>query len=320
MRPGLHAVLAPKFLAIALLAIALGFGYLRAGPALLGGRAAANSATGTDQPFYATTDAELRREGDISYADRSPAVQAIMQRMYGADSRYSALSALFVDHEPAIAPGSIRIAIQQPNMVRTAAYANDEASGTPIEQMIGQGTAAKLYSPGANIYTSIVRISSAVTLPPLATLPISVAEREDSGTTIYGMAAGGRSTLVDNFVHPAMLITGPFFTNKNITVIGQSTFAGRAAWELGGTQIPTAPVLSRLGDGWRMWVDTQTGMVLRVEYDRGATLIGWAELRDVNIDGHGWPPNTATAALLALSIPPGARYVDLDAYDRLTHH
>lgn len=309
-----------KLAATLLLILTLLGGHAYGGKALLGARALAQGTTGTDQPFYAATDAELRSEGDLSYADRPADVQAVMQRMYGNDTRYSTLSALFVDHEPLLAPGSIRIAIQQPGTVHTAAYENDEATGTPSEQMIGDSNAATLYSPTANVYTAITRPSGVVTLPPLATLPLSVVEREDGGTTIYGMVSGGRSTLADMFIHPAMLITAPLFTNKSVSVLGQLTFAGRTAWELQGTQIPTAPVLSRLGDSWRMWVDTETGVVLRIEYDRGGTLIGWAELRDVNVDGHGQPPDAAAAALTTSSIPSGAQQVDLDAYNRATHH
>lgn len=320
MRAILTAAREYKVAANLLLIITLLGGYAGGGETLLGAPASAQGTTGTDQPSYAATDAELRSEGDLSYADRPTDVQAIMQRMYGNDARYSALSALFVDHEPLLAPGSIRIAIQQPGTVHTAAYENDAATGTPSEQMIGEDNTAKLYSPTANVYTSITRSSSAVALPALATLPLSVVEREDGGTTIYGMVAGGESTLADMFMHPAMLITGPFFTNKTVSVLGQSTFAGRMAWQLQGTQIPTAPVLSRLGDSWRMWVDTETGIVLRIEYDRGGTLIGWAELRDVNIDGHGAPPDAATAALATSSIPSSALQVDLDAYNRATHH
>jgi len=319
MRTSLHTLRAHKLLASVLLAIALGSAYVHAGLSVLGGRALAQEVTETDQPFYAATDAELRSEGDLSYADRPADVQAVMRKMYANDSRYARLSALFVDHEPLLAPGSIRIAIQQPDTVRTVAYENDEATGIPSEQMIGDGNAAKLYSPKANVYTSITRSISLVTLPPLATLPLSVVEREDGGTTIYGVATGGRSTLADMFIHPAMLITAPFFTNKTVAVLGKTTRAGRTVWELQGTQVPTAPVLSRLGDGWRAWVDTDTGIVLRVEYDRGAMLIGWAELRDVNIDGHGQPPDAATVAVAASSIPSGTQQVDLDAYHRATH-
>lgn len=156
--------------------------------------------------------------------------------------------------------------------------------------------------------------------PPLASVPLGFIERIDSRTTILGSRFGGaKSGLMEMYVHPSVLITGPIFTNKQVSVVGQPTLGGRATWELWGEQIPTAPVLRGLGNAWRMWVDMQTGIVLRLEYYSGSNLIGWGEMRNVVIDGVGQRASGTIApslnSLRTWSLPADALELDYGAYN-----
>lgn len=276
---------------------------------------------GSSHDPLAVTMAQVRSEGHQAYSERPADVQVVMQRMYGNDSHYHRLSALFVDHAPGDRPGSLQIDIQEPDLVHTAAYGDDEGAGPAQEILVGQGDYAHLYSPAANAYTTIGRPVPAP-YPPLASVPLGFLQRIDSRATIIGSRFSGAKTgLAEMYVHPSVLITGAFFTNKDVTIVGRPTLAGRSTWELRGHQVPKAPVLRTLGDGWRMWVDAQTGIVLRLEYYTGSSLIGWAEMRNVVIDGNGQGASGTTAAALswlrAWSLPTDARELDYGAYNDL---
>lgn len=298
-------------------------GYRLQGTSALGNAAAHAQSGGSaspqtsGQPFYAQSEAEAQRQGLLSYRDRPAEIQAVMQRMWLNDSRYQALTALFVDHEPMLPDSSLRVEVQQPNVVRVAVFDNDRGAGPAREQVVGEGDHFQIYAPQANAYATMPRLTSQPTLMPLASVPLSVMPREENGTSIFSTAAS--ASLADLFIHPAGLITSPFFANKVVTIERQGAFAGRSAWELRGEQIPTAPVLSRLGDRWHMWVDTQTGIVLRIEYYRGTDLMGWAELQDLTIDGAGGTAVSGTAASVNWAVPNGARHVDIEEYRRLAH-
>lgn len=264
-----------------------------------------------DDPMTATT-AWARSHGHEAYADRSLAVQAVMERMYNNDSNYHSFSALFVAHTPDQPPGSMWIDIQQPDRVNTAAYSNDSASGAPVERVMRRGQDLTYYVPAANSF-AVGRQVIVSKVPPLSDIPLGFVWAIDSGTTIMGQGVPV-SVTAEMYVHPSTLITSPFFANKSVSVVAETTFAGRAAWELRGEQAQGAPVLNILGDGWRMWVDKQTGIVLRLEYHSGSQMIGWAEMRDVSVDGTG-----VTSGNLASgwTLPSSAREVDLAEYRRL---
>lgn len=238
-----------------------------------------------------------------------------MQRMYNNDSHYQSLVGLFVAHPPGGAGASVWIDLQQPDQVHALVYANDSANGEPMEIFQAQSTQVTSYLPGANFYMVAGRhIDTAA--PPLATVPLGMVEAIDSGITVGAHAPA--ALLADRYVHPSVLITSPFFTSKAVSLAAETTFGGRPCWELRGLQAPTSTVPSRLGDGWRMWVDKQTGIVLRLEYCSGSDLIGWAEFRNLSVDGAGQsriqdPP----AQLTDFSLPGGSRQVDQGAYMRL---
>lgn len=236
--------------------------------------------------------------------------------MYITDAHYKTFSALFVSHEPGVSAGSLRVAIQQPGDVRTNVYNNDTGSGTPTEEMLGQGQSLQLYRPSDGATTSIPRYIGPQNTPPLASVPLSVEQTMYSGTTIHGNPGNATVALADSFVHPASFITDPIFCDKQVSVIGQTTVAGRSAWELRGDKVATTPALGRVGDGWRMWVDTATGIILRLEYFDGSDMIGWAEMRAVTVDGSG--PNTGGPG--SFSLPHNARTVSPAKYQSLTSH
>jgi len=109
-------------------------------------------------------------------------------------------------------------------------------------------------------------------------------------------------------VKPSGLILSSFFSNKAVTIVGQPELSGRHTWELRGVQVPGVPVVPTLGDSWTMWVDGETGVVLRLEYYRGKKLIGWAAIRDFTVNEpanqlpHYW------------SMPVTAKKLDMTAY------
>lgn len=265
------------------------------------------------QTTIESTAAWAKSVGYLAYADRPVDIQAIMQRMYNNDSRYSAFSALFVSHEPGVPAGSLRIAIQQPGLVRTDVFDNDTGTGTPREQIRGQGGQIQLYNPLAGVTTTIPRWAGEQQLPPLSTVPLTVEEAVYGGTTIHGNPGNATVSLADSFVHPASFITDPIFCDKQVSVVGRTTFAGRSAWKLRGDKVPSTPSLGRQGDGWQMWVDVQTGIILRLEYYAGGNMIGWAEMRGVTIDG----VRPGGAGPTPLSLPVNVRNVSPLTYKRL---
>ncbi|MGH2441754.1 MAG: hypothetical protein ACRDFX_01150, partial [Chloroflexota bacterium] len=131
-----------------------------------------------------------------------------------------------------------------------------------------------------------------------------------SATAISGIGAT-QSIAANDFTHPAAFLTSPFFTDKRVEVTGNVIFDGRTSWVLSGEQIAGVPVVPSLGDGWRIWVDKQTGIILRREYTRGGSSIGWEEFQHVAIDGAGEPH-----VLAPLLLPPGTPAIDPIAYAR----
>jgi len=259
--------------------------------ALHGGAARPGVAWGAgpgDQPYWSQTAAYFRDHGHKGLGDRAPELQGIMQRMYASDSSYTSLSATFVDHTPGSMPGSINIEIQQPDSVYTTAFNNDSATGTPDEITSGQGFGLTVYSPAANVYTTVAQ--NHVDLPPLGSVPISVVPQIQSMTTIVGYVAGPRAWEADMFIHPAKFVTSAIFAEKDITVQANVIYEGRKAWMLDGQLDPAVDVTAHhnpLGDEWRAWIDQQTGLILRLQYYHKSSLAGWAELRKVVIDGNG---------------------------------
>lgn len=288
--------------------IGVGLAYIVLRPASVG----AHRTMEGSGDFWAATQAEFQREGQLAYSDRPAAVQAAMERMYDNDSHYSRFSALFVDHEPGLASGSMRIEITQSSAARTAAYSNDAGTGTPIEETQGSPASTLMYSPTADAYVVNPHPVPAPSLMPLSSVPLSLVQMEYGATSIYGVAAFQALT-ANLMLHPAALITGSFFTAKHVEVTGETTLADRAVWELHGTQISGAPYAPSRGDGWRMWVDKQSGIILRLEYYAGANMIGWAEFREVNIDG---PDAGVGENLPPLSIPSTAQRLDGLQYSR----
>jgi len=142
---------------------------------------------------------------------------------------------------------------------------------------------------------------------PLEQIPLSVAMPYYGPTAVYGMR-GVVSVLAGLTVHPSGLILSSFFSNKAVTVVRQPELSGRRTWELRGVQVPGVPVVPTLGDSWTMWVDQETGVVLRLEYYSGATLIGWAAIQDFTVNA---PASTLPHFW---SMPTTARKVDMTTY------
>ncbi|MGH2443714.1 MAG: hypothetical protein ACRDFX_11220, partial [Chloroflexota bacterium] len=160
----------------------------------------------TMSPGEAASEARLRAQGLLTYNDRPAAVRAVLDRMYDNDSRYHRLSALFVDHAPFDAVGSIRIEIaQQPATVRTAAYTTDNGLGLPVEETSGDYVSTLIYAPRVNAYLRNPH-PSPTRLLPLADLPLALPQIELGPTTIFGFVAT-QAVLADQFIHPAGLMT-----------------------------------------------------------------------------------------------------------------
>jgi hypothetical protein len=197
-------------------------------------------------PNWNTTEASARAAGDLSFSDRPAPVQAVMERMYRNDGAYSRLSALFVDESPGDTPSSVQVYIAQPDEVRTASYSNADANGTPSEIVVGEGSSVTMYAPSANAYTRLGRVVSE-RMMDLPDVPLSVVQKEHSGSTIYSGAFGGPApVLADMMIHPASLVTSPFFTNKSIDGVVTGTLSGRAVWVVDGTQVPGSAPLGSL--------------------------------------------------------------------------
>lgn len=268
-------------------------------------RATADDSAGA--PYYEQTQQEFAKEGQVAYSQRIPSVQAALSRMYDNDGHYHAFSGLFVSYEPGRVPASELISVTQPSYIRTRAFADASGAGSVIEETETQGGKTIVYSPGADKYT--VNSHPVVgALPPLSQVPLSVVEAYSGPTQVDGMAAA-QSILANAFLHPATLVTSSFVTDKAISVDDAATFNGRAAWVLSGMQIAGTPVAQSLGDSWRMWVDKATGIILRLEYYSGATMLGWAEFRDVAVDGSG-----VIHDIGPLHLPATAEGVDPDRY------
>lgn len=258
-------------------------------------------------PYYQATEQQFIAQGQLTYADRPSRVQAVLRRMYDNNSSYKSFSVLFTSHEPGEPAGSVWIDITQPSFVRTDAYANATGAGSPVEETSGSASSTTVANLQAGVYTTDSH-AAPPPLPPLADVHLSDVPVDYSATDITGMASPA-ATLANVAVHPSQLVVSPFFTDKTITVLAETGFGGRAAWLLEGTQIPGTPVATVLGDRWRMWVDKQTGMILRIEYYSGGALIGWAEMQNVSVDGVG-----AYHDLAPLSLPTSSRYVGISQY------
>lgn len=268
--------------------------------------------------FWASSAAAAKRDGWSSYSDRPATIRAVMDRMYNNDSSYHSLSALVVDHSPLDRPGSVRVVIRQPDFARTAAYDNDTGTGTPSEIYSVDKTQITYYSPVRNVYIATPNHVSPP-LPPLASLPLTVGARDFGNTQIDGTAVGGsRGPLVDMLIHPASLLTSTLFADKEVTLDADGSLQGRNAWVLEGVKAPDASSLGALGDRWQMWVDRQTGIVLRLDFYTGNTLIGSAELQQLNIDGSSSPASSTTGDAVATlenwTLPENATQVDFSSY------
>jgi len=261
---------------------------------------------GTDQTEQQTQQ-EFAQEGQIPYSGRAQAVQAPLNRMYDNDSHYHTLSAFFVSHEPGRPPGSEWINITQPSYVRTEAFSNTTGSGTPIEETQGQDGTTTVCGPGAAVCTENSHPTTP-TLLPLSEVPLSIVEVDFGPTDVDGMTAT-QSILANDFIHPAALVTSPFVTDKSIALDSSASFDGRPAWLLTGSQVPGAPVATDLGDSWRMWVDKASGIILRLEYYSGSTMLGWADFQVLSIDGSGVDHNIGP-----LHLPASMQKVTPDQY------
>lgn len=263
-----------------------------------------------NDPNFQKTAKEMHAQGQMGYQDRPPQIQAIMRRMYYSDQHYQTLSGLFVDHDPTGGPGSLRFVIRDPSSIQTASYASDDGSGQPIEETLGGPNETLIYDPVANVYT--VNARGRRRAIPLEQIPLSVGMPYSGPTTIYGMR-GVVSVLAGMIVHPSGFILSSFFSNKAVTIAGQPELSGRRSWELRGVQVPGVPVVPTLGDSWTMWVDQETGVVLRLEYYSGATRIGWAAIRDFTVN------EPASTLPHFWTMPTTARKVDIETYLRLRH-
>lgn len=258
-----------------------------------------------NDPLFQKTAKEMHGQGQMGYQDRPPEIQAVMRRMYYSDQHYQTLSGLFVDHDPTGGPGSLRFVIRDPSSIQTASYASDDGTGRPIEETLGGPKETVLYDPIANVYT--VNTHGRWHVTPLDQIPLSVAMPYHGPTAIYGMR-GVVSVLAGMVVHPSGLILSSFFSDKAVTIAGQPELSGWHTWELRGVQVPGVPVVPTLGDSWTMWVDQETGVVLRLEYYMGRNLIGWATIRDFTV-------NKPASQLPHLwSMPATAKKLDITAY------
>lgn len=257
--------------------------------------------------YYQGTEEEFAREGQVPFSGRPAVVQVVFQRMYANNGHYHSFSGLFVSQEPGGFHGSQWVNITQPSYIRTQAFASLTGTGAVIEETQGQGGNTTIYAPSANAYTENSHPAS-TKLPPLESVPLSVVEVDYGPTNVDGMIAL-QSVLANAMLHPACLVTSPFFTNKQITLEDQTSFGNRPAWVLHGTQIAGTPVATDLGDSWRMWVDKASGIILRIEYYSGSTMIGWAEFQNVSIDGSG-----SEHQIPPLQLPGSAQRLDPDAY------
>jgi hypothetical protein len=274
-----------------------------------GAQHANDGSLGSD-PQFAATEQEFQQEGQLAYADRPADVRAVMDTMYDNNSRYRSFSGLLVNHEPVTAAGSVWVNITQPGYVRTDAFSSTTGVGTPTEQTDGHDGTTTNYSPRANGYVVSSR-PSPQPLQPLSAVPLSVVQVDYSATAISALAAS-QSIVANDFTHPAAFLTSPFFTDKKVVVSGNAVFDGRPCWILDGTQVTGTPIVPQLGDRWRVWVDKQTGIMLRREYYSGATMIGWAEFENVAIDGQG-----PAHQLPPLKMAAGARAMDPSSYGRM---
>lgn len=264
--------------------------------------------------FWSESAATAARQGWLGYNDRSADVQVIMQRMYNLSTPYTTLSALFVDHSPMYAPGSMRISLDSAGTVQADTYGNDLGSGTPTERVTEDGSAVTLYSPKLNKYV-VLPTSRPHLLTPLSSLPLTVGDSVTGPTQIRG--SSNLVEMANMFVHPAAFVTSTFFENKTVSVLGHTSLAGRSADELVGTLSPKDPVgaqlASTIGDTWRVLVDSATGVLLRLEYYYHGKSIGWAELKNLTI--HTGPiASSASAVSAAPNVPPGAAATDWKTY------
>jgi outer membrane lipoprotein-sorting protein len=234
--------------------------------------------------------------------------------MYYSKSNYSSLSALFIDNAPDGSSGSMQILIQQPNVVRTALYENQTGAGSPKEIVLGDGKHLAFYAPGANVQTT-AELSATSEALPLDSLPLTVAQSETGPTAIpSGAYDAGVSSLADMLIHPMSMVTSTFFKDKSVDVLGRADIQGRTAWILNGKQVAGTTALPGLGDAWRMWVDSKTGIVLRLEYLSKGSLLGWAELRDLSVDKGISSPSQSGSVVYSGALPEGIATVSLNDY------
>lgn len=280
----------------------------------LGSRSAVSGAA---QPYWSKANIVATGEGHIGFSDRPKSVQAILQAMYASDTRYQSFSGLFVDATPGSHQGSIRIAIDQPRTVTTAVYSSVDGSGRPVEVTRTNQIGIQFFAPGANLSAQEqLRVPGGrlPALPPLASVPLGVMAGQGSATGVESLADPAGATVANMFLHPSTLITSPFFTNKEVSVGGRAVYEGRPVWVLVGKQVPGAQQLGSLGDGWRMFVDQASGVVLQVQYMSGDTVTGVGKFVDVAIgsDPATLPFNGETV----VNVPSNAREVDGPTFEK----
>ena len=260
---------------------------------------------------HSTLDA--KKMGHIPFGNRPADVQTVVATMYGNSSRIRTASGVFVLQAPLSVHGCASFDISAAGLTTIAGYPfASSPSGTPAEVVVGDASHVQLYSPHNNVTASISR-AHAEALPPIATIPLGRIVPETSSSTLTGGSLGrGIAGFVDLFFHPTFLVASRFFTNKKIEILGNVSYGGRDAWELEGTQVASAPQESELGNHWRMWVDKESGVVVRLEYYSDTHLLGWIEMQNLVINEHGTPLNSP-----AWSIPSTARTVDFDTFNRL---
>lgn len=254
--------------------------------------------------------------GHIPFANRPADVQTVVATMYGNSSRIRTASGVFVLQAPLSVHGCASFDISAASLTTIAEYPfASSPSGTPAEVVVGDASHVQRYSPHNNATASIGR-ARAEALPPIATIPLGRIVPETPSSTLTGGSLGrGIAGFADLFFHPTYLVASRFFINKKIVVLGIVSYGGRDAWELEGTQGSSDPQESELGNRWRMWVDKESGVVVRLEYYSDSHLLGWIEMQNLVINGHG--TSLASRAPATWSIPSTARTVDFDTFNRL---
>jgi hypothetical protein len=229
--------------------------------------------------------AQAIAEGHQAYAMRSAAVQDVIRHMYDNEGSYRAFSALVVDRAPGDQPSSLRVAIQQPDVVKAALFNDLAGSGSPVDIATASAGVVTEWDPAGHVYAQSGTLDQRQSLPDVANAPLGTVQDSSGGTPIR-LSFGTVDVLANMMIHPTALVTSPFFTSKMISV-GEGRYANRSVWVLHGRQVSQASPLGGLGDGWTMSVDKETGIVLRIEYFNGNAQIGDVSMTEVTIDGVG---------------------------------